>query len=293
MKLTIMILFVLAGCVVPGVLGAEQVAARKFDWYLEQYPYIEYRGRAFTFESEFTWPDGFHRVDSASLTPFQFWVSNMPLWDFTKGIFSYTSGTKFKSSEISRPVHFPWRTSHFTDCVIPLQLVADYKFWRGRQDEVKLIPLRGDTLTYETFLKSEVTYDAPMSVRFKPTQKREPAESEFNAFFDLCAICTDYETLEQNSDRVSDTILRPGDLYVGRDSTGLKGKVYVVMVATNNDKGEYRYIVATGCSERCDFYIPLFHNDRKNPWLTFDEIKGLIADQPITGFFRVKWIGKP
>jgi hypothetical protein len=68
--------------------------------------------------------------------------------------------------------------------------------------------------------------------------------------------------------------------------------VFVILLVTTNDHGDSRYIVGTGCSQPCDFYVPLFHDDRANPWLTLEEVKGLITGYPVIGFHRLRVPGK-
>lgn len=254
-------------------------------WYADQYPFITYKGSAFTFESEFLWPSGYRRLDSTKLTPYQFWVSNFPLWHRDKGVASLARGMVLKAGEISRGVHLPWRTAKFYDCVIPLQMLAEYMLRQNRPFDLAYVPKRGDPITYGAFLKSEILYDSYGGIIMKPSTERAPNDSLFNVYMDLVATNTNYRSLELNCDPVSDSAVLPGDLLIGRDSVGLQGKVYSILLVVANQAGDRRYIVGTGCSDGCDFYIPLLGDDRKFPWLTLSQLKDLV-NQPVVGFFR-------
>ncbi len=260
--------------------------------YVKQYPFFDTADYLHTCETEFTWPEGFQRLDPKKLTPFQNWVSNLPLWDDGKAVYSATTGTILRREQISRPMRLPWRTGHFRDCAIPLQLMADYKFWTDKPHELAIVTKKQDTVTYRKFLQSEISYTPHLRINFMPAEKRKPSAEEFSKFFDLCAFNTTYAGLEFNCEPIGDSELRPGDVYMGRDSVGLRGKVYVIMVVATDGKGDYRYVVGTGCAEPCDLYIPLFHGDRSNPWLTLEEVKALITGYPIIGFYRLKMPGK-
>lgn len=292
MRRLVLTLVILTGLFGTGSYGADKKTDKEKDKYFKQYPYLTPGDLVRTFESEFTWPEGFHRPKVDKLTPFQEWISHIPLWDDGKSVYSATTGTLLKREQISRSIRYPWRTGRFRDCIIPVQLLADFKFWAGKPQDLAFVTKMGDTVTYKKFLQSEISYDPYLRINFTPAEKREPSEKEFNGFFDLCAFNSDYASLEKQCDPINASNLLPGDLYVGRDTVGRSGKVYVILLVAGNDRGEFRYIVGTGCDEPCDFYIPLFHDNRANPWLTPDELNALITGYPVVGFHRLKVPGK-
>lgn len=272
--------------------ATDKDAIKTRDRYIKQFPYLDTLGPVNTFESEFKWPEGFRRRDPKKLTPFQNWVSNIPMWDDGKSVYAINTGTVLKRDKISRSIRYPWRTAQFRDCIIPLQLIADYKYFTNRPNDLMFITKLGDSVTYKRWLESEISYSPTFRIRYTPTEKREPSEKEFAGFFDLAVTNSDYGSLEKLCDPISDTDFRPGDIYLGRDTTGRTGKVFVILMVVTNDSGDHRYIVGTGCAQPCDFYVPLFHEDRANPWLTPDELKGLITDYPVIGFYRPRIPGK-
>jgi len=270
-------------------LPAETVTVeRNSEWYNEHYPFMTLRGTVFTFESEFDWPEGFHRPDSSSLTSYQFWMSHLPLWHRSKNVTAFTRGKVYDAEEVSRVVHFPWRVTRLTDCAIPVQLMAEYRLLRGTESEWGYIPVRGDTLRYQAFLKSKAVYQVKRTVRLLESEKRDASEGEFNTFVDLCAQNTNYRSLTMNSDSVEIEQLAPGDLFIAHDKTGRIGEVWVVLCMLVNDDGDKLYTVGTGCPQTCAFHIPLFNDNRRFPWLTSDEIKELGADFSFSGFFRLR-----
>ncbi|RME18780.1 MAG: hypothetical protein D6800_15110, partial [Candidatus Zixiibacteriota bacterium] len=109
----------------------EKPVSHPKEWYWQRYPFMNHWGRVFTFESEFDWPARYRRPDSADLSPFQFWVSHLPLWPKTRGVGSLRRGDVYMPKDISRVIDLPWRTQNFTDAAIPLQLYAEYLNWRG------------------------------------------------------------------------------------------------------------------------------------------------------------------
>jgi len=274
------------------LVAADKKSDQKIAWYLKQYPYLDTLGPINTFESEFKWPEGFHRLAPKQLTPYQTWISNIPMWDDGKSVYAINTGTVLKREAISRSIRYPWRTAQFRDCIIPLQLLADYKYWTNRPNDLAFVTKLGDTVTYKRWLQSEISYTPLFRIKYTPTEKREPSEKEFAGFFDLCAFNSDYASLEKQCDPIADSDFRPGDIYIGRDSVGRSGKVFVTLLVATNDKDAFRYVVGTGSTQPCDFYVPLFHEDRSNPWLTPEELKGLITGFPVIGFHRPRVPGK-
>lgn len=260
------------------------------DHYYQEYPYMKYRGRLWSIESEFTWPEGFRRLDSASLSPFQYWVSHLPLWHQQTGVASLERGDVYRADQISRAVHLPWRTSRLTDYAIPLQVLAEYVLAHGLEDRWQVLPRGGDTITYDRHLANGVVFDAHGNLKFRPSEPRIADSLEFNKFFNIIATNSNYSSLAANADSVSESDLRPGDLLISRNDSGNRGRVYMILLVAQDDAGEKRYIVGTGCSDfGCDFHIPLFHADRTNPWLTLDELKALAPpDFARAGFYRLR-----
>lgn len=259
---------------------------RTYAWAKVQYPYLAYRDTIFTAESEFFWPEGFHRPDSQSLTPYQFWISYLPLWHSRRPVGSMFSGFIFKPEEVSRPVHFTrWKTK-FADKTIPLELWGQFYLNLKRQFDLKIIPFVGKPLAYEDYLSNSVAYDMHGEVLYTPADKRPDSEDEFTGFVEFCDHQTTYRSLAANCDSISADDLKPGDMYITWNENGVKGKVAIVLTMIANPKGERLYTVGAGCPEECDFYIPLFNNDRNYPWISAAQIPVLFPSNGTAGFFR-------
>ena len=171
--LIIIILFVMivSSCGGPPAI-VEKPKSNEVSWYTERYPFMENWGKMFTFDSEFDWPIGYSRPDSSELSPFSFWASNFPLWPADHDVASLEYGLVFRREEICRSVHMLWRTPKFRDDLIPVQMLAEYYRYRDRALEFKVIPLHGDTLSYERWLESRTTFDARNAVTYNPVEKR-------------------------------------------------------------------------------------------------------------------------
>ena len=257
-------------------------------WYHHHYPFTIMMDSIYTFQSEFDMPDGFDRPDSSQLTDFQNWVANFPLLHQWQSVHTWKGFQKYKAEEISRGVHLPYRSQDFKDCAVPIAILAEYLHYYDRESELSVIPKKGDTLQYKAWLRGQLRYAAFGRVLIEPDEERDVSASEYNKFVHACLYNTSYKSLAQNCDSIDVRELMPGDLFIAHDKLSRAGCVYIVMHMLNNKKGEKLYAVACGCSESCDFHIPLLTGDRDNPWITTDHIQSLAENMPYSGFFRFR-----
>jgi hypothetical protein len=257
-------------------------------WYKQHYDFVTMPDTIYTFEGEFTLPDGCRHADSSELTDFQNYVANFPLWHRFIRAGSWKGTIQFDYTEISRTVHLPHYGPIMRDCTIPIRILAEYLHDRNRELEFVVIPNSGDTMIYTKWLFNDIVYGARHSVKYRETAPKDTTLEEYYTFMKFCQDNTTYQSLAYNSDTVKAGDLRPGDLLVAHGEDGKNGVVYVVMHMLVDEKKQKLYAVATGCKEACDFHIPLFNNDRNNPWLTSEQIAALGKDFPRSGFLRLK-----
>ncbi|MFQ5452748.1 MAG: DUF4846 domain-containing protein [Candidatus Zixiibacteriota bacterium] len=260
------------------------------EWYHKQYSFISMKDTIFTFESEFDFPDGYHRVDSTKLSSYANWISHFPLWHRWKAVGSWNGTNKYEKNEISRAVHLPWKGSTFVDFTIPIRILGEYLHSQNMEYNLSIIPKKGETFTYEKWLNSKLSYAVGKRVIFKPSEKRDSSVYEFYRLINFCMQNTNYKSLAENCDPIPESNLAPGDMYIAHDSSGRKGQVLIILNMIVNENDERFYIIATGCEKACDFHIPLIKGDRDYPWMTIENIKEFKPNMTISGFFRFKSI---
>ncbi len=254
--------------------------------YRQQYDFISMKDTIYTFQSEFTVPDGYDWLNPAKMNNYQNWIANFPIWYRWKHVGIWKGNKAFVADEVSRVVHIPWKGRENKDFAIPMRIWAEYYLYRDIEKNFSIIPIRGETLTYPKFLESKVVRGPLRSVLFKPAEKRKPSEREFYKLLRVCMENSNYQSLASNCDSISGKELLPGDLVIGHNSNGMKGVVYMVMNVIENNNGDRMYCLATGCAEACDFHIPKFNESRENPWIDLRRIEELVTDFPKKGFFR-------
>ena len=256
--------------------------------YKQNYDFVTMPDTIFTFEGEFILPEGYHHADSSELNAFQNYVANFPLWHRFMPVGSFKGKRVFQKEQISRPVHLPYNGPAYNDCSAPIRILAEYLHDHGREFDLTVVPKAGETMTYSKWLTHDITFGAKRAVQFKPGAAKDTTLKEYYTFMRNCLENTSYQSLGFNCDSIDAPDLMPGDLFVAHDSTGRKGVAFVVMHMLKNDKKEKLFAVATGCPEACDFHIPLFNNDKNNPWLTAAQIFKLNGDYPNRGFLRLR-----
>lgn len=277
--------------------AAAQESANQVDmdslvtWYHEEYPFISMTDSIYTLESEFPFPAGYARPDESALTPFQNWVSRLPLWHRWKPVGIWSGGKAFERDEVSRVVHIPWRGPAYTDLGFPLRIVAEYCRKVRRDYELAIVTKdNGDTLNYGLWLRSKVVLGPLGGAKCVPAVERDSSALEFYRFLSEGMRLQTYKSLAANCDSLADEDVRPGDLLIGHDERGRQGKVYLVLGMLVSEAGEPLYTVATGCPEpqACDYHVPLVTLDRNNPWINRAQVQALVDDLPQWGYFRFR-----
>ncbi len=256
--------------------------------YAKQYPFISLKDTIFTFETEFSFPEGYSRIEQKKLTEFQSWISFIPIWHQYKAVGIWKGMKAFEKEEISRVVHIPWRGQNHTDVGFPLRLFAEYYRLLNKDFDFNVSPKKGEQMSYDKWLKSDFRLGPMGGVKFIESQQRDSSSVEFYKYLNMAMQHSDYKSLAQNCDSISIKELAPGDLIVAHDKKSKKGKAFFVLNVIENNNGNKLYALATGCVEACDFHIPLFNLDRNHPWVDSERINQLIEKYPESGFFRWK-----
>ncbi len=257
-------------------------------WYQSTFSFIEMEDTVYTFESEYIFPEGFHRVDSVRLGQYAWWVSHFPLWHAWKPVGMWRGMRIYSAEEISRAVHLPWHGPTFSQDKIPYRILAEYLRQNQREFDLEILPKNGDPISYEKWLEGKPAISADGAVVFKPSEKRDTSAAEYYTMLQFCSKQSNYAALVRNCDSIDAKDVLPGDLLVAHSETGKSGRVYVVLNMLENGDRLRLYAVATGCDQACDFYIPLVNEDRGNPWLSIEDVRALAGDLPYRGFFRFR-----
>jgi len=284
-RLIIAALFLLIGVVV--YVQAEN-PPKDMDraWYDQRYDFISYDDTFYTFESEFKFPDGYHRPDSSEMTDFQFWVSHIPLWPEGRWVRKYGGFDLIRWDSTSAVVMLPWAHYVANEYGMALKMWAEYLRYAHRDFDLRWIPLKGEEITYKKFLNGKPARKGSGEFFFLESEPRDTAYIEYYNCLTQIALNTNFKGMAQNMAEVNENELAPGDVYLGYSGPGKDGFLLIILNMIENDNGDRLYAICTGGNPAHDLYIPIFNNDRDNPWITIDQIKAFAPQADSTGFYR-------
>lgn len=287
-RLIIVSLFLLIGVVV--FVQAENPPTNiSRAWYEEHYDFISYDDTFYTFESEFNFPEGFHRPDSSEMTGFQYWVSHIPLWPQGRWVVRFGGQRIIPWDSVSAVVNLPWNLYVANEYGMALKMWAEYLRYTHDDFGLRWMPLKGEEITYDKFLKGTPARNNRGEFFFQKSEPRDTAYIEFYNCLAQIALNTNFKGMTQNMARVEPGQIAPGDIYLGYNGYGKKGFTLIVMNVIENGSGDKLYAIATGATPACDLYIPIFNKDRKNPWITIDQIEAFAPKADSTGFYRFRF----
>lgn len=265
---------------------------QQLSWYYETYDFMAMKDTVYTFETEFRFPEGYRRLDSAELSPYAYWVSHFPLWHRWKAIGMWRGSKRYEPDEVTRCVHLPWKGPLYRSHAIPLRILSEYLRHYRCEFDLQIAPKAGELLTYEKWLKGKPVFSSRNEVFFRPVEQRDTSAAEYFKHMHFCMQVTDFRSLAGNCDSVAGSEITPGDMLIAHDESARKGKVYVILNMLVNEAGDKLYVVATGCEQACDFHIPLVSADRDYPWISLEQVKALTDGMPFSGFFRFKAVSR-
>lgn len=259
--------------------------------YTKKYPFFALKDTVYTFESEFTLPEGFQypHPGESQMSDYAKWVSHFPLWHKTKQIGRWDGGQAMDHEQVARAVHLPWKGQAYTDAGFMVRILFEYMLARGHEMDLTYTPAHGDACTYPQYLKSKMIYNNRGEVVWQPAEERPHSLQEYYKFMYNCQLNTTYAGLIRNADPVKIEDIQPGDMFIAHDSDGRKGVVYLVINMIYNQQHERQFAVATGCLNACDFHIPLLTANRNTPWVPVSAIQALApTGSTVSGFYRFK-----
>ena len=291
MKLKLSILLILVFSISVH-LKAEQTDEFKklYDSYKSKYNFYSIKDTLYKIQSEYTLPEHYSHVDSKDTSSYTYWISNFPIWHQYKSVGNWKGSKHLKHDEVSRVVHLPWTGPSFKDVAIPLRLLGEFYFQTNKRFDLKVYPKKGELLTYEKWLHGKVVYNHKGELLFNDDLLKDDTEEEYYRYLVFAMQNLNYKSIAKSCDTVALSELQAGDMYIAYNSTGKKGKLFIVLHLIENKAGDVMYLIANGCPDACDFHIQKFNEDRDNPWVTKEQLEELTNDFEINNFYRYKTI---
>lgn len=256
----------------------------------EEYRFFPQVDTMYTIEGEFPLPENYQWAKTDDMNDYQKWIANFPIWHSSMYAVDWYRKKIIDSKNLSRVVHITWNGGQYREIAFPVRILSEYLLKKNQMEKFDIAPKNGEAITYKKWLKGKPLYNARMELFFQEDVKKEDNTTEFFNMVNFALNSMNFNSLIQSSIQIETKNLKPGDFFLATDSKFKDGVMYFVMHYIIGDDGQKKYVVATGCPKACDFHIPLFHNDKNNPFVTIDEIENLAQNYPNYGFYRFKAI---
>ena len=272
------------------IVSAEQTDDFKklLEEYKSNYNFYSIKDTLYTIQTEYQLPENYEYAKYKEKSSYASWISNFPIWHQYKSVGNWKGSKHFNYDEVSRVVHLPWQGPAFKSVGIPVRLLGEYYFQFNKRFSFEIIPQGGEILTYTKWLNGKPAYNHRKEVLFKDDILKEDTESEYYRYLLFCMQNVSYESIANSCDSVLSSEVQAGDMYIGYDATGKKGKLFVVLRLIKSDSGDILYLVANGCPDACDFHIPNINSDRQNPWIKIEQLQDLTSEFNNSTFYRFK-----
>ncbi len=275
-----------------GSVLAEQTEQfkKQLENYKAKYNFYAVKDSLYTIKSELELPQGFSYVDPKDSLSYSYWIANFPIWHQYKSVGNWKHRKQFNYDEVSRVIHLPWQGPVFKDVAIPVRLIGEFDFQFNNRFAFQIMPKAGELLTYKKWLQGKPVYNQRGEVLFKDAPLKDDTENEYYRFLLFCMQNVSFESITKICDTVSVDNIQAGDMFIAYDKTGKKGKLYIIFHLISNDSGDIMYLVANGCPEACDLYIPKINENRNNPWINIEQLRQLTEEYNNSNFYRFKTV---
>ena len=289
-RIKTIILFAMLLFCYSAVVQAEQTEQFKKDFqeYKSHYNFYSIPDTMYTMQTEFKLPAGYNYMVPSDSLSYAYWIAHFPIWHQYKTIGQWKGGIAKKYDEISRAVHLPWKGVVFKDVAIPVRILGEYCIQMKKKENFHVTPSKGEAMTYQKWLAGKAVYNSRGEVIFKDDIPKEDTEEEYYKFLLFCMSNVNFKSIAKSCDSVDTNNLQAGDMYIGYDERGKKGKLFVIMNVISNKDGDKMYVVANGCPEACDFHIQKFNDNRDMPWIDLHRLESLTSEFKYSNFYRFK-----
>lgn len=263
---------------------------KQLDDYKARYNFYSIKDTLYTIKSELELPQGYTYVDPTDSLSYSYWIANFPIWNQDKPVGNWKHRKQFNSDEVSRVIHLPWQGPAFKDVAIPVRLLGEYSFQFNNRFAFQIMPKAGEMLTYKKWLQGKPVYNQRGELLFKEDILKDDTENEYYRFILFSMQNVNFKSITKTCDTVLIDNVQAGDMFIAYDKTGKKGKLYIIFHLISDDSGNIMYLVANGCPEACDLYIPKVNENRNIPWITIKQLRQLTNEYNNSKFYRFKTI---
>jgi hypothetical protein len=235
-------------------------------------------------------PQGYDRYPAKKMTPYQAWLSNLPLKPAGTPIISWDGDTLTPPDSFWGVLDIPITSPEITDADVPMLLLLTFFKLSGQIDKIKVRLKDGVLLTYDLWLSGTYYEDAVKPPVYVEGERRPDSDEEFQAFLDFVFRNVDNKILKNNLKNKDARVLRPSQLFLqfkdgDPDSAG---HTAIILDVAQSPGKKQKLLVAYGGNPAQSIIIPRAWAGDESMWFTYEELREYLKEYGVGWYFRYK-----
>jgi len=219
-------------------------------------------------------PENLERYPSHLMTPFQVWMTNLPLRPKGTPITDWR-GEIIEETVLDGVIDFPIKSQYQTDADILILLALNFFSLDSTIYHFDITLTESDTVNYSKWLERdyEIASDGKISFVIR-TDPKSDNRSEFQNYLNFVARAFDNESILLNAEVVAHNRVKPGNLYIqfSDDSLQVVSHVSLVLDVCRNAAKQLSVLVAYGGDPAQSLVVPYAYGASEAKWFGVDEL---------------------
>ncbi len=233
-------------------------------------------------------PEQTTRYPSHLMTPFQVWLTNLPLLPEGSPVTDW-QGNVIKKVKTDGIIDYPITSKYQTDADILVMLALNFFSLDSTIYGFNVVLDRRDTVNYSKWLIRDYHGGQGESITY--TERDTPKtdnRKEFEKYLDFVTRHFDEQTVMLNAAVVPHNHIKPGNMYVqfSDDSLKVVSHVALVLDVVRNPGKQLSVLVAYGGNPAQSFVVPNIYGETDAKWFTVPELVEFMKQYGEGFFYR-------
>ncbi len=232
-------------------------------------------------------PQGFDRFPTSSMTPFQAWLTNLPLLPQGRSAVGW-KGNKLTGNDWSKDgvIDIPVTSPDITDADILPLLALNFFVLDSTIYTFRIMLTEKDTLSYGRWLEGEYSGDIKSGFKYIRGERKTDTGEEFRRYLAFVTRHFDNKMLMKNAEPITHIRIRPGNMYIQfkPDDPDSVGHTTLILDVCRNVGSEIKVLAAMGGNPAQSLIVPRVWEAPEKKWFTIDELVAFLRPHG-TGFF--------
>lgn len=255
------------------------------------FPFAKYNEPKLALITQIANPEGYTRYAENRLTPFQLWLSNIPLMPRGSYRVDWRGKKLAEPDTINSIVDMKIDSKYMTDADIPVMLLMNFFHLSGQLQQFNIRLSENLVVNYKEWLSGRYIDDKDKGLYFRDEGiGRADTKEEFDGFVAFVTKYFDNKTLRLNVEHTDDRVALPSHIFIqfkndDPDSIGHTAVVLDVAMAKEKDR---KFIVAYGGNPAQTVIVPNSGKSMESKWFTIDSLREYLKEYGMGYMYRWK-----